>query len=118
MLPNTASAWWSCPTGYKFEQKNKNKVRCYRPAQTYEKKLKSCPKVKVLGTWVGSFYKRDYIKGREDSCTSKDPTGVFTIAVPHSFCSSGYKHIKLKGKKDRCLKKVSSNERAPTKNVR
>lgn len=113
MLPTTASAWWTCPSGYEFNIKDGKKVQCYKPAKTSTHKLKSCPKVKVLGTWVGSFYKQDYFKGRTDACTSKDPTGTFTTAVPHAFCKAGYTHKKIKGKKDKCVKHQKSKTIPP-----
>lgn len=117
-VSSSAQAWWSCPSGYEFQLKNNNtKVRCYKPYKEYKKGLKSCPKVKVLNQWVGSFYKVDYFRNKGDACTSKDPLGVVTIAVPHSFCSNGYKHEKRSGK-DRCIKKVAAKEIPPSRNVR
>lgn len=120
LLPSSASAWWKCPVGYQFKLNSaKNKVKCYRSEKTYTKALKKCPKVKVLGIWIGSSFKRDYIRGKEDSCISKDPTGIFTTAVPHSFCPySGYKHIKLRGRKDKCIKRIRAKETYPSRNVR
>lgn len=117
-MPNIASAWWNCPSGYKLQlNSNKTKVRCYRASKTYTRSLKSCPRVKVLGQWVGSFYKKDYFRNKGDACTSKDPLGVVTIAVPHSFCSSGYKQKKRAGR-DKCIKKIRSKEVYPNRNVR
>lgn len=119
LLPNSALAWWNCPANYKFQlNSSKTKVKCYREAKTYNKPLRKCPKVKVLGVWVGSFYKQDYIRSRGDACTSKDPTGIFTIAVPHSFCPSDYTHVKVKNGRDKCVKTISARETYPNRNVR
>lgn len=118
LMSGSAHAWWSCPSGYELQLKSNNtKVRCFRPAKKYTKSLKSCPKVKVLNQWVGSFYKKDYFQNKGDACTSKDPLGVVTIAVPHSFCTNGYKQVKKSGK-DSCVKNVKAKEISPRKNVR